>query len=112
MPFNDLVGDVNASCLSAFGEDFLFTPAATLEEPDPADQAITGILEPGAELEDSVPGDGSVYARLWIEADALDPAPAAGDEISSTTTVYKIVRIQEDAGGGMWLLLRRDRDVT
>jgi hypothetical protein len=107
MSFEDLVGGVNKSCLGSFGREFTFTPASSSEP-----ITITGILEAGAEQEETAPGDGSTYARLWINAADISPAPQRGDEISSATTVYKIVRMQEDAAGGLWILLRQDRPVS
>jgi hypothetical protein len=98
---------INQGCLSAFGQPFSFTPQTT-----GIAQSITGILDSGVELEDVAPGDGSTYARLWIDPSALAPSPQQGDEIASATTVYKIVKMQEDAGGGLWMLLRYDRAVS
>jgi hypothetical protein len=107
MAFSDLASGLNKSCLSSFGQQLVFTPQAPGAEPS----TITGILETGVELEQTAPGDGSIYVRLWLNSSAIVPAPQKGDEISSATTVYKILRIEEDAGGGTWLLLRQDRAV-
>jgi hypothetical protein len=96
---------LNRACLYVFGQAFTFTPAAT-----GAPQPITGILDSGVEPESRAPGDGSVYARLWLEA-TVDPVPTEGDEIASDTTVYKIVRTEQDTAAGLWLLLRKDRDL-
>jgi hypothetical protein len=100
-------GIVNKACLDAFGQAFTFTPAAT---GDP--QAITAILvDSGIEPEESPPADGSTYAQLWLESVSINPRPEKGDEIASGTTVYKIVRIEEDAGKGLRMLLRQDRTI-
>jgi len=103
-----LVGNLNASMLATFGQSFTFTPALAPSTP----VTITGILETGAELEDVAPGDNSIYCRLWVQSSDFTVGPLVGDEVSSATTVYKIVRLQEDAGGGLWLLLGQDRAVT
>lgn len=97
---------LNGACLSSFGQALTFTPAST-----GVDQSVNGILDTAAEPETDAPGDGTIYARLWLKAPDPDPAPEPGDEISTSTTVYKIVRLERDAGGGLWLLLRQDRSV-
>jgi hypothetical protein len=108
MTFTTALGNMNASMLAAFGQTFTFThaegPWTTL--------SVTGILESGSEVEDVAPGDSSIYCRLWVQSSDFTEAPAVGDEVSSATTVYKIIRMQEDAGGGLWFLLRQDRAVT
>lgn len=109
MGFGDLVGFVNGAALDTFGDDFAFTRVNSL--PAGEELTVTGILDAGFEPEDRPPGDGSTYARLWLQTDDLSPVPERGDEIASATTVYKIVRLQEDAGNGLWLLLRQDRVV-
>ena len=109
MAFDDLLAGINESCLSAFGQDFTFTRGTYSEEPYEEPLTVAGILESGVEPEEGAPGDGTVYARLWIQASAIDPAPEKGDEFANATTVYKIMQLQQDAGGGLWLLLRQDR---
>lgn len=110
MTFDLLVGSVNQACLNTFGRAFVFR---RIESSPPAESfSISGILESGIETEDMPPAEGSTYARLWMQSGDIDPAPQKGDEIASGTTVYKIVRMEEDAGGGLWLLLRQDRGVT
>lgn len=98
--------DLNGDCLAAFGQALSFTPASSEEA-----QEFTGILEAGAQLEAAAPGDSSSYARVWLRQGDLNPQPAAGDEISTATTVYKILGPPElDAAGGMRLLLCYDRE--
>lgn len=97
---------LNEACLEAFGQAFTFRPA---EGGEP--QVITGILDAGIEPEEGTPGDGSTYALLWLDATAIDPRPQKGDEIESATTVYVIVRVEEDAGRGLRMLLRQDRTI-
>jgi len=106
--FDEAAANLNASMLAAFGESFIFTPAAAPSTP----VSITGIMESGSELEEDAPGDGSIYARLWVKSSDFSTAPVAGDEVASASTVYKVLRVQEDAGGGTWLLLRQDRAMT
>jgi hypothetical protein len=107
--FDDLVSTVNAAIVSTFGKEYAFTRVESEEEGE--ELTITGVLDTGYEPEDRPPGDGSIYARFWLQASDIDPAPENGDEIASATTVYKIVRSDNDAGGGLWLLLRKDRSV-
>jgi hypothetical protein len=103
--FDALADSVNKACLGIFGQALKFiriqSGAETL--------SITGILESAAEFEESSPGDCSVYARLWIRAADIDPPPERGDEIATESAVYKILDIEQDAGGGLRMLLRQDR---
>lgn len=106
MGFDDLSALVNSACLAAFGSSFTYTRISTN-----VSQSVMGILDAGVQLENVPPGDGSAYARLWFDHTTIDPVPDPGDEIASATTIYKIVRLEEDAGGGLWMLLRQDREV-
>lgn len=106
MAFDDLMAELNRDCLDEFGRPLTFTPAAT-----GIPQSITGILDEAAELEDEAPGQ-SVNALLWCAAADIDPVPAAGDEIATATTVYKILLPKRDAAGGLMLHLRRDRELV
>jgi hypothetical protein len=94
---------VNQACLSSFGQAFTFVPS----EGEPL--AISGIIDTGVQPESYPPGDKSTYARLWIAAS--DTLPAKGDEIDSDTTAYKVLDVQEDSAKGIWLLLRKDREL-
>lgn len=95
---------MNEACLSVFGQALTFRRNLTGES-----QSVLGILESGVELEEVPPGDGSVYAKLWIHSADIVPAPEPGDEFSTAMTAYKIVRMENDAGGGLLMLLRQDR---
>ena len=106
MGFDETVDRVNEVCLAVFGQTLTLTRALTADS-----LPIVGILEEGIEPEDRPPGDGSVYAGFWTAASSADPPAETGDEISTATTVYKIVRIQQDAGSGFRMLLRKDRTV-
>ncbi len=100
------------SCLSVFGQEFSFERVTSLADALPTDPTtITGILEAGSSEEGTAPGDDSTYARLWAAADVIALKLQKGDEISTATTVYVIVDIKEDAGEGLWFLMRKDRDV-
>lgn len=105
-----LMDDVNSICLGTFGEEFIFTPVVSAPLADAV--SITAILDTGVQLENASPGDQSTYAMLWLQGADIDPAPKEGDEISSSTTTYKVLRIDKDAGRGMSLLFRRDRSVS
>ena len=98
--------DLNEACLEQFGQTLTFTHAATGYE-----QVIVGIIGAGPEPESAEPGQGSVYALLFLRNGDVAPPPAEGDEVSSGTTVYKYVRQEPDAAHGTTLLLRKDRDV-
>lgn len=102
--FDDLVESVNSICIAAFGQEFSYLPQTS----DAVAIEVTGILDPGAELEEEAPGDGSMYARLWLQQSALETAPVLGDQVTSGSTIYKVLGIEEDAGDGLWILLRRD----
>lgn len=104
MAFEDLVAQIDALCLQTFGKEYTLRRALTQEE-----VAIVGIIEEGVQLEGSAPGDGSVLALLWTTDAAADPQPEVADEIESATAVYKILRKESDAGGGIKMLLRQDR---
>jgi hypothetical protein len=108
--FAALIDAVNTICLATFGEEFIFTPAVSAPSADSV--SIRAILDAGVQLENSSPGDESTYAMLWLQGADIDPAPEEGDEISSSATTYKVLRIDRDAGRGMSLLLRRDRAVS
>ncbi len=102
----DLSG-LNKACLDEWGQALVHTPAATPLVP----HDIAGILDQGVEPEGKPPGDGSIYAILFLQAAGLSPAPILGDEIKTAIAAYVVVRIQEDAGGGISILLRKDRDL-
>jgi hypothetical protein len=99
---------INDSCLSAFGQEFTLT--RTVSSDSDTEVTITGILEAGAESEREAPGDGSTYARLWMKS--LATPPQKGDEVTTETTIYLVEEFESDAAGAMWLLLRKDRDVS
>jgi hypothetical protein len=114
MAFEDLLASLNSACLSVFGTTSLtFSRVTSLPEDEESDEfSIAGIIEPGADPEQQAPGDGSTYARLFIDVNTILPSAQNGDEITAGTTVYKIVQIQEDGGEGVLYLLRKDRAVT
>ncbi len=103
MNFDSLAGSLNKSCLASFGKRYAYTSQAPSSVPQP----ITGILDTGVELENAPPGEGSTYAALWLQIGDINPAPQVGDKVASDTTVYEIVQVKDDAGGGMLLVLRQ-----
>ena len=105
MSFDEIAARVNSVCLSTFGQEFTLKRFAT-----GTTETITGILEAGVLPEENAPGDGSVYASLWVRAADLATAPQRGDEVSSSTTVYKVLDIERDVDGGLRMQLRMDRD--
>ncbi len=98
---------INEACLDQWGQALTHTPAAAPGTP----KAIRGIVDQGVEPEDKPPGDGSTYAMLFLKAAGLNPAPVLGDEIATKSAAYIVVRIREDAAGGISILLRKDRDL-
>jgi hypothetical protein len=98
---------LNQSCLRAFGGLFSLTHSETL-----ITETFDGILTSGVQPEGYPPGNGSTYAKVWVDSSDFTVRPIKGDEVKNTTTVYKVVDLEEDAAGGLWLLLRYDRDVT
>jgi hypothetical protein len=50
--------------------------------------------------------------RVWGGGELIDLALLKGVEVSTETTVYKIVDMKQDEGRGLWLLLRQDRAVS
>ena len=103
MPAGDPFDIATGLCVQSLGQSFTITPRA-----GGTPQQITGILDTGIEQEQLPPGDGSTYARLFVQASAFSIPPVIGDEIASQTTKYRIVRLEEDAGGGIHILLRQE----
>ncbi len=112
MSFDDLVRELNGSCLAACGgQEYAFTRVVSLpQQGDPA--TVTGILDVGVELEGIAPGEGSAYARFWGAQDLIALRPMKGDEIGTPTHVYKIVDMREDGGHGLWMILHLDREAV
>ncbi len=98
--------DLNEACLEEFGQTYTYKHAATGDE-----QPVVGVIEAGPEPESTEPGEGSVYALLFLRNGGIAPPPAEGDEVSSGTTVYKYVRQEPDVADGTVMLLRKDRDL-
>jgi hypothetical protein len=96
----------NPAFLRAFGQSLTL-----LRSQDVASATFTGVLQTGLQLEGQAPGAGSIYAKCWTETGQLDPAPVAGDEISTDDFVYKILDPLSDGAGGIEMTLRQDRPV-
>ncbi len=112
MSFDDLVRNVNGSCLAACGgQEYAFSRVVSLpQQGDPA--TVTGILDVGAELEGIAPGEGSAYAKFWGAQGLIALKLMKGDEILTPTHVYKIVDMREDGGHGLWMILHLDREAV
>ncbi len=112
MGFDDLVRELNVSCLAACGgQEYAFSRVVSLpQQGEPA--TVTGILDVGVELEGIAPGEGSAYAKFWGDQDLIALKLMKGDEISTLTHVYKIVDMREDGGRGMWMILHLDREAV
>ena len=96
----------NNSCLSVFGQSLTLTRMQT-----GVDLSFSGILESGLDPEDSIPGEGSINARCWTTSEQIVELPSQGDYVTTTTTIYEIVDLIQDAGLGVTLALRKNRDL-
>ncbi len=112
MSFDDLVRELNGSCLAACGgQEYAFSRVVSPPRPDdPA--TVKGIIDAGVELEGVAPGEGSMWAKFWGAEDLVTLKLRKGDEIITPAAVYKIVDIREDGGHGVWMILRKDREAA
>jgi len=95
--WDSVTGALNAACLATFGREVTYRPAVS------APLTIRGILQPGAQLEESAPG---IYALLFLQAADL-PSPAQrGDAVEIAGVRYKVFEVEADAAGGVKLALR------
>ena len=97
MSWDATMGALNAACLSVFGRQVLYRPAAG----DPI--AVTGILETGVRLEAHAPG---TYALLFLRLADLPQPPEPSDEVEIDGAIYKVFEVEADAAGGVKLALR------
>ncbi len=95
--WQNLIGVLNSTVLSAFGRQITYRPAAGTPV------VVTGILDTGVRLEESSPG---TYAVLFLCSSDLPSPPARGDEVEIDETTYKVFEVEADAGGGVKLALR------
>ena len=97
MVWDTVTGALNAACLTTFGRKVHYRPVVG------ASLTIRGILQTGAQLEESAPG---VYAMLFLQAaDLLSPAER-GDAVEIAGIRYKVFEVEADAAGGLKLALR------
>ncbi len=101
MAFSDLVGRLDDACLRSFGAQVTYTP-----QNGGAAFSLTGILDVGARREDAAPG---AYALLFAKTSAFPQPPERGDEVTVGNSIYKVVDIEADAGGGLRLVLHFHR---
>ena len=101
----------NSAFLDAFGESFALARLKDLEDSPPTTEAFDAIKMQLDQLGGVPPGDLSNYLKLWINAADFTDLPEKGDEVSTTTTVYKIVDIEQDADMGTLILCRYDREI-
>ncbi len=101
---------INEPCMNEFGESYTLTRSEDLKDVSPATEAITAIPCNLPEQETNAPGDGSIYLFLWVNAAGFLDPPECGDEVTTDTTVYKIVDKKSDGAGGLYLKCRYDRD--
>ena len=102
-PFSDSVSRMHDSRLRVFGRDVTFTPQVG------APSVIRGILQTGVQPEAVAPG---VYALLFVKASSFSPLPEPGNEITVDSSIYKIVKKEDDGVGGLRMLLRFHREVS
>jgi hypothetical protein len=102
----------NPVFLRAFGDSYTLTRSEDLEDEPAATESMTAIPCELPEQESNAPGDGSNYLFLWINAADFSDLPDTGDEVTTSTTVYKIVDRKSDEAGGWYLKCRYDRAVT
>jgi hypothetical protein len=111
MAWEAALAALNAACLATFGREVTYTPRAGAR-PLFGEQRfggresypITGILEPGRELEERFPESS---ARLFVRAADLRAEPAGGDKVSIDGVAYLVVDARADAAGGVTLDLRQ-----
>lgn len=101
----------NPVFLRAFGESYTLTRSEDLDDSPPATEAFTAVSCDLPEDESNPPGDGSNYLFLWISIADFSDLPDTGDEVSTATTVYKIVDKKVDGASGMYFKCRYDRAV-
>jgi len=92
-----LMNELNEQVLATFGQQVTYSPQSGTPFP------VTGILETASRPEDSAPG---TYAVLFVRASAFDQPPERGDEVTVGNSVYKVVDLEADVGGGLTLRLR------
>ncbi len=102
MSWDSVAGGLNDACLAAFGQQFTYAPQ------NGAAFTLTGILDVGARQEDSAPG---TYALLFAKAAAFAEPPVRGDEVTVGNSIYKVVDLEADAGGGLRIVLHFNRSV-
>jgi len=101
MAFTDAAARLDDACLRAFGTQVTYTP-----QNGGAAFSLTGILDVGARREDAAPG---TYAVLFVKADAFSQPPDRGDEVTVGNSIYKVVDLEADAGGGLRQVLHFHR---
>ncbi len=97
---------LNDACIAFHGNEYLLTYTSTgLSVP------VSGIMSAAPEAEDEpAAGEGSIYAKFFMRATGADPLPEKGDQVSSATAIYVIVRRLADEADGLWLLLRLESE--
>jgi hypothetical protein len=99
--WKSLVSGLDDACLRAFGSDVTYTSQAGVSS------VIQGILQTGVQPEAVAPG---VYALLFVKKSSFSSLPEPGDEITVDSSIYKIVKKEDDGEGGLHLLLRFHRE--
>ncbi len=100
MTFADSAARLDDACLRAFGTQVIYTPQSS------AAFSLTGILDVGARREDAAPG---TYAVLFAKSAVFPQPPDRGDEVTVGNSIYKVVDLEADAGGGLRLVLHFNR---
>lgn len=99
MAWTDEQEAAHVAILSTFGVPATFTPQGG------SAIAITGVIRAPAEMEDVLPGSGSVV-RLFVNLPDITPAPQRGDTITLNGNTYAVTEVDVDVFGGATLKLR------
>jgi hypothetical protein len=99
----------NVTFLGTLGASYTLTRSEDLLDSTPATETFTGIGRELVEDESVAPGAGSNTFALWVDLADWDDPPDVADEVTTETTVYKIVDKRVDGAGGLDLKCRYDR---
>ncbi|MBI4902414.1 MAG: hypothetical protein HY820_02185 [Acidobacteria bacterium] len=96
--WTSLTSGLNATVLSAFGREVVYSPQTGQQV------TVKAIFEETRETEENAPG---VHAAVFLRASDLAAPPERGDEVVIDAAAYKVFDILADHVGGLILRLRR-----
>lgn len=88
--------------LATFGREVTYSPESG------APFELTGILESGAQRDETSPGS---YAVLLAKTSAFAASPVRGDEVTVGNSIYKVVELEADVEGGVRIGLHFNRSL-